>query len=514
MPQKAAEIARQSLETGIRSNGDAAAHVNDVDTEVAQQNQLRGQQESLQEQKPPVIDLVKGRYCDASGSCVFPLFVSQSLQSQLSLRPHAYAWNINTRREPSPPPVPAIRRFLAYQEVVLYSQGFFETVAPSYRFVDEGSFYQQTLDYWTNESPIDHSFEAMTSGILILGSLFSATAAMAESQLVEHAKNILDNSISRAPGRLSLDLACAWILRTLYLRLTTRPSLAWFASCTSVHVAESLGLHVDPERFQSQPASAVGYRLQRTRHNVLICAVFLNTLISAEYGRSRVVLELSRCSATSHDNSTLMALATVLWKQPSADEDVKAALGSLMQLSTEVPHVNLLIVDVALSLYRKRIHQNGEQLSPAGSKTLLSLLDSGIKRTKEVATLQFPWWNVLSTPFQTLLVLVHVNTTESLTLTKSAMAALDMVSTAFTSSSLVREALLVARLIVGTLREKKLHQVDLLPAFDAAPRDPVLECWETTPNIDLTVSELLSPDGWSNMELIPDTGLFTQHDNL
>ncbi|KAF2165394.1 hypothetical protein M409DRAFT_24244 [Zasmidium cellare ATCC 36951] len=502
-PPHASDQSPEDVEAG---DAEVSARFSSRSIAELPQSQVHGQPGSSKEQKPPVIDLVKGRYCDASGSCVFPLFVSQSIQSRVALRPHAYGWNINTRLEPSPPSVSSIRRFLAYQEVALYSQCFFEAVGRSYCFVDAGSFHQRTLQYWTDDSAISHGLEAMICGVLILGSLFSATGIMAESQLVEHAKLILDNSISCALGRLTLDLACAWVLRTLYLRLTTRPSLAWFASCTSVHVAESLGLHADLDKFHGRPASIEDSEIRKTRRNILNCAVFLNTLISAEYGRSRLTLELWPSSIDNEDNSVLVTLAQVLRNPSDDDEDVVATLGSLADLTSEVPHLALLIADVALFLYRKRIHQNNGQLSSSGYKALLSILDGGIGRARESAASQLPWWNVLSTPFQTLLVLIHVNTTESLALVRKAMEALEMVNTAFTSSSLVREALVVAQLIVGTLRERKLQQVDLLPSFDASG-DPVTGACNGSSGIDLNISQLLSPTDWPSIDWLQDLDL-------
>ena len=262
----------------------------------------------------PFFDPIKGRFCRASGSIVFPKLVGSALASKANLRLHSYGWNVNVRSETQPLSVSSIRRFLTFQEISIYSDRFFDTVNPSLRLINQSRYYDRSSKYWAAHGPCNKDFEALVSGVVSIGSLFAENPSMAEAQLIEYAKAVLDAGICYAPGGISLDQAAAWVLRTLYLRLTTRPNIAWISSCVTVHIAEAMALHIDLShaRLPEKELPANTLEFQDARRNLFHAALFLNTTISLEYGRSRVVLESSHVQGIAPD-SALMTLTRLAW---------------------------------------------------------------------------------------------------------------------------------------------------------------------------------------------------------
>lgn len=110
-----------------------------------------------------------------------------------------------------------------------------------------------------------------------------------------------------------------------------------------------------------------------------------------------------------------------------------------------------------------------------------------------------PWWNVISTPFQSVCVLLSIDSRESLAVVPDAMAALRHVASVY-DTSLAREALQTAYDLVRNSKQNKLDEGESL---DVAIRDvgsgPAVE----DPILDWTLSndffEALSEDclGWS-----------------
>ena len=83
----------------------------------------------------------------------------------------------------------------------------------------------------------------MAAGVAALGSFLSSSRHPRESELVQYSKAILDDS--SATRNLSVDHLIAYGFRVFHLRATARPSHAWIASCTVLHLCEAVGLHRD-----------------------------------------------------------------------------------------------------------------------------------------------------------------------------------------------------------------------------------------------------------------------------
>lgn len=409
-----------------------------------------------------VVDPQKGRFSNIYSGVLFPRRVGHAVGLSNRVRFQSYGWNLDIRLEPTPPPLPAIRRFLTYQDVARYGRIFFDVVDPVYHILKHNELLQRCAEYWTTDSDHVDDIEAVIAGIVALGSFFSECPISDESRLIEHAKTILDVGCTCAPGWTSLNQTAGWILRTLYLRLTTRPLLSWYASCSIVHIAEANGLHVDLQTVDlvSSTYSTPAYFVSRSA--LLDCGLFLNTFISAEYGRSRVTLrDVAEPGAES--TSLLRTLHTILTQMETNMSPVKRLdlLSTLGSSSDEPCARALLKSDVAIHFYRMHMNSHQDSMSCEESKTLLSILQTGLASARILLSQRKPWWNVLSTPFQSLMVFLVMDSDKSLAMIEEAMAILAAIYEIY-PTHLAGEVLHIARTLVKGLEERKLRQAQLL----------------------------------------------------
>lgn len=412
----------------------------------------------------PLVDTVKGRYSNAHSSILLPRRVGQTMDLSKNIRFHSYGWNVNTRLEPTAFLAPAICRLLTFHDLSFYSGVFFDVVDPIYHFLDQKRLLEQCTRYWTREEDALEDIETIVSGVVALGSFFSETPLPVEHQLVEHAKQVLDIGCAYAPGRMSLNQTAGWILRTLYLRLTTRPHLSWYSSCSTMHVAEAMGLHVDLRNVEivSKDSSQATPECTSSRADLFECAVFLNWIISAEYGRSRVILQ-DATQPISPPTSKLMKLSNIMLRIESTltVEDRLDILSSLSKLPDEPSIFALLKTDVTIHLFRRHLHPYQEKTDVRESALLLSIIKTGLAATRLHAPLRKPWWNVLSTPFQSLMVLLTVDSDESLTMIEETMSVLGLVYNTF-PTHLAAEVLQTAQTLVQGLEKRKIRQAKIL----------------------------------------------------
>jgi Fungal Zn(2)-Cys(6) binuclear cluster domain/Fungal specific transcription factor domain len=416
-----------------------------------------------------VVHQGKGRFSFADSSIVFPRKLGQEMNLPKDLKFHSYGWNLSLRPELRSSVSPAVRRYLTYQDVSLYGQVYFTVVNPVYQLIDRQRFFDQCATYWLSEKPDLDDIEALICGVVALGSFFSAQPSSAENQLVQHAKEVLDAGCAYAPGRLSLNQAAAWVLRTLYLRLTTRPLLSWYASCAAIHVVEAMGLHVHLESVDI--AADTGLHPQANSvvngRNTFECATFLNAIVSAEYGRSRIFLQGLNRSSTDSDKvrprSLVGQLAQLMFlaELESGLETRRDILQSICNLPDQPPVLVLLKTDVAIHLYRKAINTTNKRFFDAENQLMLSIIRTGLSTTMSFVPDRQPWWNLLSTPFQSLLILISMNSNESLALIPKAMSVLMAVHEKF-NTFLVVEVIQTAKQLIKGLERRKLEQAGLL----------------------------------------------------
>jgi hypothetical protein len=419
----------------------------------------------------PVVDPVKGRYAAAHSSIVLPRRMSQSMHLSTELRFHSYGWNINIRPESAPAVSATIVRLLAFPDLTHYSDIYFEVVDPVFQFIDRTRYYERCSRFWSSQSSVPKDFEALVAGVVALGSFFAENSSPQEGQMVEHTKTILDLGCAYAPGRLSLDQTAAWILRTLYLRLTTRPHLAWYASCSTMHVVEAQGLHVDFRHVDvvvsDSPAPTIEFLTARRK--LFDCASFLNATISADYGRSRVVLQdASALNQPGSSRTPFLELTRLLTQLESGmleHHERLDILSSIKSLPDEPPVFVLLKTDVAIHMFRRHMGLTAEkQTRLHENKVMLSIIKDALSEVRHLLPRRQPWWNILFTPFQAFMVLLVMDSDDSLALVSETLSLLKAVYEAF-PTYLAGEVWQTAQTLAKGLEKQKRDQARFLSNF-------------------------------------------------
>lgn len=407
------------------------------------------------------VDTEKGRYSNAYSGVVFPFAIARIMDLSGPLRFQSYGWNLSIRPEISIPTLPDIRNSLSYQEFARYTRIYFDVVDPCFHFLERDAFLACAAQYWTTESEAVDDMESVFAGTLALGSFFSKDPSPNEVRMNEHAKTILNAAVAYAPAWSSLNLTAGWILRTLYLRLTTRPALAWYSSCSSLHVAEANALHLDLSKAEIFNSTSSNSQHISSRTDLFGCALLLNSLISAEYGRSRVVLQ--NCTASLTASSAMMKLHSTIveCEQPLPSDRRAQILTSLVPSRNDLDVLALLQTDVAIHLYRHQWHLDSEDIRSQERTLLLTIIQRSFDNVKALLRLERSWWNVLSTPFQSLMVLLTVDTHDSLMLVEEAMAVLRSVHETF-PTHLASEVMQISSTLIRAMKQRKSGQVNLL----------------------------------------------------
>ncbi|CAG7931463.1 unnamed protein product [Penicillium olsonii] len=456
-------------------------------------------------------------------------------------RLHLFAWNVGERRlSPSLPSslssIPAtastpasITRVISGEEMRRLAAIYFEKVDPCYAFLDRKVVFQRVTKRWErSQLPTDSidNYDAVLCGIAAFGYLFSRLEIIpTEPQLIDTARHILDRSTLTAETP-SIDIVTGWVLRAAYLRMTASPHAAWMASCTLMHLIEAAGLHLetpDPETAVLLPASPAdtqdsteahtsdqGTNDPETRRRLFGMARHLNTWISFDLGRSRVVLHgataLSTTPITRNPPSQgpararadlfhLLPLSESLDPTGPSPQDLpelEQALTSVLDLIYSEPSLILVQCNLMLCIYRRL-----RALNPHGplSSTLLdrvlALAGRGLRAARGMVASTCPWHQVANVPFQVVCSLLAIDNKAALILLTDAMRTLREVLAAYETSSM-REAYSTAYLLIALHQRRKEDDTRALAEVlraNAAAAAPVADLDNSTLGTEPAVDE-------------------------
>lgn len=449
------------------------------------------QQETLNYKPPPngILEPSKSRYMGRHSSVAFPRWLGLNLQSTTPPRLHSFAYNTGIRREPGYGVRFQLVEFIPWDEVNDSIDLYTSVIHPVFGFLDIESLRRRCRDHWHGK-PQGADLEAVVCGVVGLASLFSgALSEEREMRIVLHAKEILDDSsVSRFP---SIDVISGWILRTVYIRSTSRPHMAWLYSCITMHLIEAAGLHREIEGVILTTDS--GKRMiQETcdiRERIATVARCLNTIISYEYGRSMVdVGPISQKNIIPRQGDLTLQLYELVRVLPPDDTnqdplvrrlELSAALGRLFAISTDHEFLTLVKTDLCLCIYRRlRLLDLGvkqeqlEQVIAAGTAALPA--------ARNLVARKHPWWNAIGTVFQFVCVLLAIDSSESLSVIPDAMQTLKTIAKQL-NTHLAMEALNTARGLVRALTEKKRRDINILEKLsEATDNDTNLTTTNTT----------------------------------
>ncbi|KAI9668124.1 MAG: hypothetical protein M1821_000944 [Bathelium mastoideum] len=420
----------------------------------------------------PFPESLISRYTTVYSAAAFPRELGQSLGLTDAPRLHCFAWNTGTREEKAPPLGHRLFDQISLQDALKYLKVYFEHIQPVFGFLSSSHATQVCIDAWDlRQMPID--VEATVCGAIALGSLFCAnkTPWEFEYSVLQQAQHLLEISVSHPPSQLSLKFVMAWILRAVYLRCTTRPHLSWMASCNAVHVAESMGLH---QEFRNM--CALHQRSPETicaetecRHETFWIALSLNRLFSVEYGRSPLQLDTLSClpPTKEHNLGATVDFVKLCELLPGPHQQVvhsngeqgslATCLEQLAQFDVQAPPLTLFKTEICFTIFRRMRFLHMTMTAPQ-IETILDMIRAALLEAKQLSDRTSKWWNVVGVPFQSICVLVALDSSSSVAMLPDAMRTLEAIASSY-DTHLVREALQTAAQIVQGLRKKKMEEV-------------------------------------------------------
>ena len=431
-------------------------------------------------------DPYRSCFVNASSAVAFPRILGIELNSRSVPRLHSYAWNLGIR---PPPHIDQLdfTHYLPFTESQRLVDVYFNVVHPVFAFLDRQNFNELWRARYLKRCK-HCDIDPIICGVAALGSLFAIGAQQAshphEADLTDLAKACLENTSTL--GGPTQDHVTAWMLRTNYLRATSRPHGAWLSSCTTMHIIEATGLHheISNTAIPSPAALELSPVEIEARRRLFWVAWALNTTISYEYGRGRV--SLPNASVRPIDASEpgihthqLISIAQILPSEcaiaNNTTDDVMtlySSFRSLTGLHTQSDELSLYRADLAFCLYRRlRLFQSSCTSIPSETTSLvISIGLSALPSVERLAARHLPWWTVISVPFRLLCVLLAIDSRESLSRVAQVIITLEEVGRQW-DTHMVREAVGCAGVLVKLSRRKK--EKDLKWLDDGMPHGPI-----------------------------------------
>jgi Fungal specific transcription factor domain len=450
------------------------------------------------QEQPGILDPYKTRFMTANSGVAFPRLLGIELSSSDAPRLHSFAWNLGVRPEPHFETAEVVN-YLSFEQFQPLAEVYFSVIHPIYNFIDQGSFTERCQRRFSSNSK-DHRFDPVICGVAALGSLFSSAnrSLSNEHALVELAKNILEQTSTLSSP--TYDQVAAWILRTIYLRATTRPHASWLSSCTTMHLIEATGLHQEISQIAivTPPAPESTESEAELRRRLFWTAKSVNKIISHEYGRSCVKLSSINIKPLSSPDETFLlknqyiALVEILpgdEVNPCDTEGLQAlhdAVSVLAGFDSSSDEITLFKADLAFGIYRRmRMKQTSGHSIPAD--TIALIIDLGLEAlpsSSALAARKLPWWTVISVPFQLVCILLAIDSRNSLSHVARAMAALEEVGK-YWDTHMIREAIGSAGLLVKLSRKRKEEDMKWLD--DGMPKSGGLSSLPATAGGDRMV---------------------------
>jgi hypothetical protein len=439
-----------------------------------------------------ILDPEKGRYFDASSAIAFPRLIGIQFGANKALRLHSFAWNLGIRTEPLPNTLD-IKRFISLDDVHIYSNDYFMVVHPAFDFLDQQEFIRRASLRWKGSPTEDAlNFDAVICGVVALGYFVSQKIDNGiEAAVTSFAKDRLESVGLVMPP--TVDLIAAWILRAIYLRATSRPHASWMASNITMHLIEASGIQRDISSVALIYPSSKGTNIDQAqslyRRKVFWIGRAINAIFSYEYSRPRIIINKISCARVdtivSSATRDLLQLADLIPENSQTCDEAldiartKSMLESLSDFTTAETPVSLFCADLAFAAYRHLRPMRNFITSTTSSADptishLLSISSAALKaihdhlskpsapspHSTDVSSVT-PWWSLVSIPFHFILILLSLDTPESLSQVSSTLHTLQVVAAVF-DTHLTREAVQNATMLIRLAQSRKERDVKAL----------------------------------------------------
>ncbi|TGO81293.1 hypothetical protein BPOR_1222g00020 [Botrytis porri] len=418
-------------------------------------------------------------------------------------KPHL-AWNLGLKDEQSYAQ-PPITRVIGQAEMQRLANHYFDTTHQIFGIFKRDLFDRKIVERWgllnlENSDPHD----PILCGVAALGSLFSGgNPSPAEAQLVELAKMALETtSVLNYPSRHHV---VAWVLRTLFLRCTACPHAAWIASCTTMHIIESVGMEDDSDNSSNDAdhERGIGCGVLNMQRLFWISRL-MNSWVANDYGRSKVTVKIPTPPFPAPESESDITLDYLSLFQVSErlDQDVdhtaaefEAGIESIYRFHARSDGAILSQTNLVLGLYR-RLRLLASTISPDTISQVISIGMKGLGSVMRMVESRQPWWHVANIPFQFVCILLVIDTPESLSHIGEALETLDAVSRCFTTRSLTESAA-TARTLVELSQKRKQEEINILGQGLKTRLEPMQTNQLPIPNLN-PVQVMLAPTMMGN----------------
>ncbi|KAJ5633710.1 C6 zinc finger domain protein [Penicillium herquei] len=432
---------------------------------------------------PGILDEQKLRYSGASAAMAFPHILGVALGSENPPKTRSFAYNFGIRPEEASNPHCFLGNIISEEDLGIFSGAFFSVLGPIGDVIDPRIYAQRCRDYYNGTGNSAVAFAAVAAGVAALGSFLSPNRHARESDLVQYAKAILDDPASmRLHG---IDHIVAWGMRVFYLRATTRPSNAWIASCTQMHLCEAIGLHEEAniKKIASIAGSAVGHDADRLRRIFWISWAG-HTMLSYEYDRSPVSFRVVTCQPViAIRGSVADQFVNLIQIIPSPNspfqlelqpknstEELFRHMQALHELQVGHPFLVVTKADIAFCFYR-RLYQLKVCIPDDIIKLIIDIGNDAIKAAELQAGEGRLFWNVIGSVFQYTCILLALDTPVASAHVGPAFKGLENLVRA-ADTGLTREALSTARHLLSLSMAKKRKELAQLEAVEASYEFP------------------------------------------
>lgn len=324
------------------------------------------------------------------------------------------SWNFRLREEPRyMRETRPLVEILSPEHMGQLTDIYFTEIQPVYPFLGREIIDQAIAALALGEVP-NSSMNSVLLGIAALACLFSHQDADLKKEILQNARASLEYATTLESP--TVNHVVAWLLRVLFLRFNSSPNATWIASCTLMHMIETVNLHMDPQPGDSEPTDSV--YSPRLKRQIYCTAQIFNTWISYEYGKPRVIPREASHAAPSEGWTTV---DQVIWHLSDAldpshhvdSAELESMLFQIVELRPRHPAVQLKRCNIALCIYR-RLRVAGRTISKEAIDQILQIVDDGLSHATVMAKKKLPWWHILNVPFQIICVLLAIDTKESL----------------------------------------------------------------------------------------------------
>ncbi|KAL3470430.1 hypothetical protein BJX99DRAFT_264237 [Aspergillus californicus] len=460
--------------------------------------------------KPP--EPSKGdTYMEANSGAIFPRVLSLALSPQDAPKVQGFGWNLGIHENPHRSEK-SVKWILSREEWTDLLNVYLEKVHPVYGFLDVPEVIAEAARRWENPRATN-GYDSVLCGIAALGSLFSSPGlasnmnnSVQERQLVECAKEILETTSTVAnPTHWDVE---GWVLLTLYLRCNSTPHAAWVSSCTTMHILEAIGLHQEStgegSLWYSDTATSgpnLNLNLNPARRRRLFwIAKLLNTWISFEYGRSRVLLRSESAEYPGPNNKpgtaiidenattdllTIFQISEVLDPdKPVQQTDLSSSLTRLARLEYTFDAVILSQSVLAFTIYRRlRLSTPSLINNTTLNNQVIALGRKGLEACARSIDESCPWWHVTYLPFQFTCIVLAMDTRDALIHVRGCLHTLRKAAAMFGTVK-ARRASETAELLVRLSQRRKEADAVLLG-----------QCLDTHQNLNQDQSQMAYGDG-------------------